>query len=68
MNNQYKKMINNLFVFLGGSIGSKILVFLLVPFYTSILSTAQFGEIDIITTTVSLLLPVVTVGLMDSLF
>lgn len=68
MNTQYKKMLNNLLIFFGGNFGSKVLVFLLVPFYTSILSTEQYGQIDMITTTVSLLLPIVTVGLTDALF
>lgn len=40
--------------------GSSFLSFFLVPLYTSILSTADYGTFDLISTTVALLIPLVT--------
>lgn len=40
-----------------GSFSSKLLTFLLVPLYTAVLTTAEYGVVDIINTTVSLIYP-----------
>ncbi len=45
---------------------SKLLVFLLVPLYTNILSTSDYGIADIITTTSTLLIYVFTINIADS--
>ncbi len=42
------------------SFGSKILVFFLVPLYTNILSTEQYGIVDTVTTMTNLLVPILT--------
>lgn len=41
-----------------GSFASKILTFLLVPLYTAQLTTAEYGVVDIINTTVNLVYPI----------
>ena len=41
-----------------GNFASKLLSFLLVPFYTAILSTAEYGTADVLTTSVNLVLPI----------
>lgn len=46
--------------------GSKILSFLLVPLYTSTLSTKDYGTYDLFNTTVSLLVPILTVCISDA--
>jgi len=43
-----------------------MLTFLLVPFYTYILSTTEFGTIDIVTTTVSLFMPILTLSIAEA--
>ena len=43
--------------------GSKLLSFLLVPLYTNVLTTEQYGTYDIFYTTVSLLIPILTVNI-----
>ena len=52
-----EKLGKNFALLTVGSFGSKILTFLLVPLYTSVLSTAEYGVVDIINTTVSLVYP-----------
>lgn len=68
MNIKIKKIIKNFMVFLFGSFGSKILTFIMLPLYTTILSTGQYGEIDLISTTTALLLPLATLGLVEAIF
>ena len=68
MRNKVNDFIKNTLIFLLGSFGSKFMSFLFLPSYTSILTTTQYGEIDIISTTQSLLFPLVTVGLSEAIF
>lgn len=62
--NKYKKLIKNILLLFTGNFVSKILSFLMVPFYTSMLSTSDYGISDLISTTVLLVLPFFSV-LMD---
>lgn len=50
-----------------GSFSSKILAFLIVPFYTSILSTEEYGIIDLISTSVNLVIPFFTVLMAEAI-
>lgn len=68
MNSQVNYFIKNAGVFLLGSFGSKFLSFLLIPVYTSLLSTSEYGQIDIVTTTQSLLFPLVSLCLSEAIF
>ena len=43
-----------------GNFSSKLLVFLMVPLYTSVLSTAEYATSDLLTTTINLLYPFAT--------
>ena len=43
--------------------GTKLLSFFLLPLYTSILTTADYGTFDLFSTTVLLLIPVLTLGI-----
>lgn len=45
---------------------SKILVFLLVPLYTSVLSTEEYGTYDVIYTTAHLLAPILTLNISNA--
>ncbi len=55
----------NILLFSISALIPKILSFLLVPFYTGILTTSEYGLIDIITTTVSLCLPLFTINVAE---
>lgn len=50
-------------IFALGTFSSKVLVFVMMPFYTSILSSAQYGLMDLLVQTCNLLLPLATVGI-----
>lgn len=64
--NSYKKLINNTFVFALGNLGTKLITFFLVPLYTYNLNTSEYGLTDLITTSVSLLMPIFTVSIFDA--
>lgn len=62
----YKKLIGNSFIFAIGRLSSKLLSFLLVPLYTYYLSAAEYGTVDLVITTVSMLLPIVSTSMFDA--
>ena len=66
--NKYKTLASNTALISLGTFGSKLLVFLMVRFYTAYLNTEQFGTADIITQTCNLLLPIVSLGITNGVF
>ncbi|MBC1316413.1 oligosaccharide flippase family protein [Listeria booriae] len=66
--NRLKKLGWNTFIIGLGSMGSKFMIFLLVPFYTFYLSPAEYGKADILMMTISILLPIVTLSIADGVF
>lgn len=64
--NSYKKLLNNSFLFAIGNFGSKIILLLLVPLYTYYLTTAEYGFVDLVTTSTILLLPIVSANVFDA--
>lgn len=67
MESKYSRLLgNSLWTFLGNA-GSKILSFLLLPFYTKWLGTSGFGFSDLITTYASLFGGIVTLCISDAL-
>lgn len=64
---KYKRLGNNILLMTAGSFGSKLLTFLLVPLYTSVLSTEEYGIADIISTTIILVAPVFTLQISEAM-
>ncbi len=62
----YKKLFSNTLFMVIGQFSNKILSFFLVPLYTYILSTEEFGMYDLISTTIMLLSPVLTVVISEA--
>lgn len=58
--NRYKKLFSNTIILTIGQMSSKLLSFLLIPLYTSVLSTEEYGSYDLILTSVTLLTPILT--------
>ena len=65
MEKKYKYLVRNTGMLTISSFSSKILVFLLVPLYTNVLTTAEYGSYDLIATTISLVLPVFSANIAD---
>ena len=59
----FKYLAKNTLLFSISTFGSKILTFLLVPLYTNVLTTSDYGRVDIMTTTVALLSIALTINI-----
>lgn len=66
MNDKYKYLGKNTLIFAISSFGTKFLSFLLVPLYTNVLSKEEYGSADLITTTATLLIFVLTINIADA--
>lgn len=67
MNPKYKKIGKNISLFAISNFLPKIFSFILIPLYTRYLSTEDYGTVDLLITTVSLLIPILTVNIQDSI-
>ncbi|MGN0526963.1 MAG: polysaccharide biosynthesis C-terminal domain-containing protein [Acutalibacteraceae bacterium] len=63
---KYQKLGKNVALLTVGNFASKLLSFLLVPFYTAILSTEEYGTADVITTSVNLIMPIFTLVIYEA--
>ncbi|MFD1421247.1 oligosaccharide flippase family protein [Lactiplantibacillus songbeiensis] len=68
MNNKMKRLVRNIGIFAIGNLGSKVIGFLLIAIFTRYLTTTQFGYVDLITTTVNMLLPIIALSIADAVF
>ena len=66
MDSRIKELISNTFFFALSNLGSKVLVFLMVPFYTYVLSPDEYGIASVIQTIGTLLLPLLTAKIQDA--
>ncbi|MGI6279729.1 MAG: lipopolysaccharide biosynthesis protein [Acutalibacteraceae bacterium] len=66
--NKYKTLLSNTLLISLGTFGSKILVFLMVRFYTGYLTPSDYSTADLITQTANLLFPIISVGIADGVF
>lgn len=66
--NSIKRLLSNSLIFSIGTLGTKVIGFLMVPFYTYFLTRGQFGIVDLLGTTVAMLTPVVTLSVFDAIF
>ena len=66
MSNKYTKLLKDTVVFAIGGIGSKVILFLLVPLYTNYLSTQEYGTADLIFTVSQFIIPFVSLVVFDA--
>ena len=60
MNTKVKELLSNTLLFSVANLGSKLMVFLMVPLYTAVLSTDEYGIADMVQTTATMLIPILT--------
>ncbi|WP_369819309.1 lipopolysaccharide biosynthesis protein [Thermosipho sp. 1074] len=65
---EYKVLAKNTVIISLGTFGSRAISFFLLPIFTRVLTKADYGKIDFFTTTISLLLPFLTLGIVDAVF
>ena len=66
MSERYNYLIRNIGVLTLGNFASKILVFLMVPLYTRVLTTEEYGAYDLAISTVSIAYPLLTLNIVDA--
>lgn len=67
MRGKYAVLIKNMLIFGLGLLGSKFVQFMLLPYFTNVLSTEEYGTIDLTVTFVGLAVPVVSLELSDAM-
>lgn len=63
---KYRDLARNIGVLTIGSFATKVLVFFLVPLYTNILSTTEYGIYDLYATILSILIPILTLNIQEA--
>ena len=66
MDKKFKSLLFDTGAFAISNFASKILTFLLIPLYTSVLSTSDYGIADLITNTINVIYPILTLNIMES--
>ena len=63
---KYSYLIKNVGLLAVGSFATKLLSFFLVPLYTSALTTGEYGTYDLLTATVGILVPILTLNVQEA--
>ncbi|MBR3739392.1 MAG: oligosaccharide flippase family protein [Clostridia bacterium] len=63
MDRKYKHLLKDTAIFAIGSLGSKAILFFMVPLYTNYLSTAEYGTADLVAVFSALIIPVVSLSI-----
>lgn len=63
---KYKYLLKNIFLLMISGFGTKILSLILIPLYTNVLTPEEYGTYDIYSTTISLMLPILTLEIVSS--
>lgn len=63
--NKYRYLVKNIGLLTLSGFATKLLSFFLVPLYTSVLTTADYGTYDLFNTTIGVLLPILTLNIQE---
>lgn len=66
MRQKNKSLLKNIGIFTLGSFTSNAISFLMIPLYTSVLSTSECGSVDLMSSTASLLSPILLLSIQDA--
>lgn len=61
-----KYLLKNTFIFTIGSVVTKLITFILVPLYTYVLTTEEYGVVDLVTTVSIVLAPMLILNISES--
>lgn len=64
--NKANYLLKNMGILTISNFASKILIFMLVPLYTSVLTTAEYGYYDLVVSTATLLYPILSLNIVDA--
>lgn len=63
-----KKLLKNTIILTFGKVFTQMITFFLLPIYTAVLSTEEFGIVDLLNTLVSLMVPIISFQLEQAVF
>lgn len=63
---RYKELFRDTAIFAIGSIGTKLILFLMVPLYTNYMSSAEYGTADLIFTIAQLMTSFLSIVIFDA--
>lgn len=66
MRDKVKNLLKDTIVFAFGTLGSKAILFLLVPLYTNYLSAEQYGTAELVITIGQLIVPIITLSIWEA--
>lgn len=66
--NRYVSLLSNTVIFAVGNFTVKIISFILMPLYTSMMTEAQYGIGELMNNSIEILLPLVTLGIIESVY
>ena len=66
--NREKTLLKNTVIISIGTICTKLITFLLLPLYTSVLTTEEYGIVDLLNTLSLLLIPIITFQMEQAVF
>lgn len=64
--NRTSYLFKNTAIFAIGNFSTKIISFFLIPLYTNILTTSEYGTIDLVVTIITVVVPIFTLNIMES--
>lgn len=65
-NNRNRYLMKNTIIFTLGNLGSKLISFFLIPLYTNVLTTAEYGVIDLVATVGTVAVPIFTLNICEA--
>lgn len=68
MESKYKVLASNTVVFAIGNILVKLISFFLMPLYTSVLTTEQYGVAELLNNSIEIVLPIATLCIVEALY
>lgn len=63
---RFKYLAKNTFIFALGNLGTKLINFFLVPLYTNVLTTEEYGTIDLIFTICTFAVPIIVMNIYEA--
>lgn len=63
-----KKLLGDTIIYAIASFGSKFISFLLIPLYTGYFTSTEYGKWDLISTTISLVIPFISMELLSAVY
>lgn len=65
MESRTKYLFKNTAIFTIGNFATKVISFFLIPLYTNVLTTSEYGTVDLVVTICTITVPIITLNIME---